>query len=143
MSEANKVVARKIVEEVFNQGKQEMIDQYFAPEYVEHDELPGVPPTREGIKMLAGAFRTAFPDLHYHIDAEIAEGDKVVQYMTAHATMKGEFQGMPATGKHGSWKEVHIGRIQGGKLIEHWSVVDQLGMLVSLGVMPPPVGGGA
>ena len=136
----NKALARRLLDEVVNKGSA-AVDEYFAPNYVEHDTPPGVPPTREGVKMLLDAFRAAFPDLHYHVDDEIAEGDKVVQYVTGHGTMKGDFQGIKATGKEGTWKEMHIVRFEGGKVAEHWQVVDQLGMLVSLGVMPAPGGG--
>ena len=57
----------------------------------------------------------------------------LTHYLTGHGTMKGEFQGMPPTGKHASWKEMHMGRFENGKVVEHWGVVDQMGMLAALG----------
>ena len=137
-TENNKAVARRLVEEVINGGNMALVNDLLAPTYVEHAAPPGFPTDREGFKMFFTAFRAAFPDLHYHIADEIAEGDKVVNRATAHGTMKGEFQGMPATGKTGTWTEMHVSRYEGGKIMEHWAVVDQMGMLVSLGVMPPP-----
>ena len=136
----NKALAGRLLEEVINKGNTSAIDQYFAPNYVNHDAPPGVPPTRDGFKGFFTAFRAAFPDLHYHLDDEIAEGDKVVHRVTGHGTMKGDFQGMKATGKTGTWTEMHIARFEGGKVVEAWANVDQMGMLVSLGVMPPPGG---
>ncbi len=136
----NKAAIRHFVEEDLNKGNLSAIDEYFAPNLVDHSLPPGVPPTRDGFRGFFTAFRAAFPDLHYHIEDEIAEGDKVMNRATAHGTMKGEFQGMPATGKTGTWTEMHVVRFEGGKVVEHWAVVDQLGMLVSLGVMPPPGG---
>ncbi len=140
-AEENKALARQLLEEVINKGNMAAVDEYFASNYVEHDVPPGVPPTREGLKMLFTAFRAAFPDLHYTLEDELAAGDKVVHRIMGHGTMKGDFQGIKATGKHGMWQEMHIARFEGGKVVEHWQVVDQLGMLVSLGVMPPPGGG--
>ena len=136
----NKAFVRRFVEENLNKGNMSAVNEYFAPNLVEHSLPPGMPPTRDGFTAFFTAFRAAFPDLHYHIDDEIAEGDKVVQRVTGHGTMKGEFQGMKATGKTGTWTEMHITRFAGGKAAEHWGNVDQMGMLVSLGVMPPPGG---
>ena len=138
----NKALARRLVEEVINKGNMAAANQFFAANYVNHDAPPGVPPNVEGFKQFFTAFRAAFPDLHYHIDDEIAEGDRVVHRHTAHATMKGEFQGMPATGKHAMWTEIHISRFAGGKVVEHWANVDQLGMLQQLGLAPAPGQGG-
>jgi predicted ester cyclase len=53
--------------------------------------------------------------------------------------MKGEFAGMPATGKNATWTEIHIGRVVNGRLTEHWGVIDQLSMLIQLGVIESPV----
>ena len=136
----NKALARRLVEQVINKGPMSAIDQYAAPNYVDHAVPPGVPPTLDGFKSFFTAFRAAFPDLHYDINDEIAEGDKVVHRVTGHGTMKGDFQGMKATGKTGTWTEMHIVRFQNGKVVEHWANVDQMGMLISVGVMPAPGG---
>ena len=82
------------------------------------------------------AFRTAFPDLKYSVNQEIAEGDTVVQYVTASGTMKGDFGGMKATGKSATWEEVRV--VAMSKAVEHWGVLDQLGMLQQLGLAPAP-----
>ena len=66
-------------------------------------------------------------------------GDRIVHRLTASGTMKGEFAGMPATRKHATWTEIHIGRVVNGRLTEHWSVIDQLSMLIQLGVIESPV----
>jgi len=137
-TQENKAVARRIVEEVINKGNLALADELFAANVVDHAAPPGFPPGPEGFKMFFTGFRAAFPDLHDHIDDEIAEGDMVVQRVTAHGTMKGEFAGMPATGKHATWTEIHISRVEGGKFVEHWANIDQLGMLQQLGVIPAP-----
>ena len=129
---------RRFVDEVINRGKMEVIDELAAPDFQDHAAPPGVPAGLEGLKMFMNGFRAAFPDLRYHLEDQIAEGDKLVQRYTVHGTMKGEFQGMPATGKHAMWSEIHISRFANGKAAEHWASVDQLGMLQQLGLAPTP-----
>jgi predicted ester cyclase len=124
--------------EVFNQGSYELIDELIAPDFVEHYEQPGVPPTREGFKQLAMALRSAFPDLRYTVEDAIEAGDKVVHRLAASGTMKGDFLGIPATGTRATWTEIHIGRVADGRLVEHWGLVDQLGIFVQLGIVPAP-----
>ena len=137
--EANKANARRFVDEVINRGNVAVIDELAAPNYVDHTSPPGVPPTAEGQKVFVTMFRGAFPDLHYTIDDTITEGDRLVQRTTAHGTMKGDFMGMPASGKEATWSEIHIVRFDAdGKAVEHWGVVDQLGMLAQLGFAQAP-----
>jgi len=133
---------KKLVErlplEVFNQGKYELIDQLIASDFVEHFVQPGFAPTREGFKQTAVALKSAFPDLHYVIEDTIEDGDRIVHRATASGTMKGEFMGMPATGKRAYWTEIHISRVVNDRIVEHWALADQLGMLVQLGLVPVP-----
>jgi steroid delta-isomerase-like uncharacterized protein len=124
--------------EVFSQGKYELIDELYAPDYIERSPARGVAPTREGLRQFALALRTAFPDLHYTVDDSIETGDRIVHRLTASGTMRGDFAGMPATGKRATWKEIHIGRVVNGRVVEHWGLVDQLDMMVQLGVIPAP-----
>jgi predicted ester cyclase len=124
--------------EIFNQGRLQLIDELFAPEYVERTPQPGVAPTREGFKQWVTALRTAFPDIQYTIDDSIEAGDKFVVRLTASGTMKGDFAGMPATGKHAMWTEIHILRVANERVVERWSLAQELGMLVQLGVVPAP-----
>ena len=133
-----KTQLERIPLEVFNQGNFGLIDELIATDFVEHSAQPGVPPTREGFKQFAMAYRSAFPDLRYTVDDTIDAGDKIVQRLTATGTMKGDFLGIPASGTRATWTEVHIGRVDNGQLVEHWGVVDQLGMLVQLGIVPAP-----
>jgi predicted ester cyclase len=133
-----KRMVERIPLEVLNNGNFGLLDEIVATDYVEHVAQPGVPPTREGFKQFAISLKTAFPDLHYVIEDSIESGDRIVQRVTASGTMKGDFMGMPATGKRASWTEIHIGRVANGRLTEHWGLVDQLGMLVQLGVVTAP-----
>ena len=137
-TEQNKASARRFVAEVMNKGNLAVIDEVSGATFVDHTLPPGVPSDSEGFKGFVRMFRAAFPDLHYTVDDEIAEGDRVVQRTTASGTMKGDFQGMPASGKSASWQEIHITRFVEGKAVEHWGVVDQLSMLQQLGFAEAP-----
>ncbi len=139
MSEQNKAIDARIALEAFNQGRVEVIDQVISADFVDHSQLPpGVPSGREGVKALVKALRSAFPDFKVNIERQIAEGDLVVQHISATGTMKGDFAGMPASGKRARWEAIHISRLANGKVVEHWSVQDQLGMLQQLGFVPTP-----
>ncbi len=137
-TQENTAIATRFLEEVMNRGNVSVIDEFSSPNFVDHSAPPGVPPTNEGFKGFVAGFRAAFPDLHYTLEDSIAEGDKVVQRATAHGTMKGDFQGMPASGKSATWSEIHITRFENGKAVEHWGVVDQLAMLAQLGFAQAP-----
>jgi predicted ester cyclase len=124
--------------EIFNDGNVGLIDELYAPNYVNHSTPSGMAPTRQGFKDWALALRTAFPDIHYTIEDSIEAGDKFVSRLTATGTMRGDFAGMPATGKRATWTEIHIVRTANGQVVEHWGIVDQLGMMVQLGVITAP-----
>ena len=133
-----KTKLQRIPLEILNDGNLGLIDELFAPDYVTHTPARGMAPTRDGFKQFAQALRTAFPDLRYTLEDSIEAGDKVVTRVSASGTMRGDFAGMPATNKHATWTEIHILRAADGRVVEHWGLVDQLGMLVQLGVVPAP-----
>lgn len=135
--EENKALGRRIVDAI-NLGSPAALDEVFAPGYVDRNPFPGATPDREGFKQGLTKFRTAFPDFRYTIDDEIAVGDKLVHRLTARGTQKGEYMGVPATGKQAIWSEFHIGRVANGKIEEHWAISDQLGMMQQLGLVPTP-----
>ena len=137
MSEENKAMIRRIALEVFSEGKLEVIDEVVSPDFVDHArEMPGMPAGREGVKVYAEAVRRAFPDLQNTIKHVVAEGDLVVQHVSSTGTMRGEFAGMAPSGKQATWDAIHIGRVRDGKVVEHWMVQDELGMLQQLGFLP-------
>jgi predicted ester cyclase len=124
--------------EILNQGKVQLIDELFAPEYVDRTPQPGAAPTREGFKQWVKALRTAFPDIRYTVEDTIEGGDKFVARLRVSGTMTGDFAGMPATGKHATWTEIHILRLGNDLVVEHWGLVQELGMMVQLGVVAAP-----
>jgi steroid delta-isomerase-like uncharacterized protein len=138
-TEQNKALVRHMVEEVFNRGNMDQLDELLAPDFVEHEELPpGIPPGREAPKALFGMLHSAFPDFQATIEDIVAEGDKVVIRMTWTGTQKGEFMGVPPTGKRVSWAVIDILRMVEGKCVEHWGQMDQMSLMQQLGAMPAP-----
>jgi steroid delta-isomerase-like uncharacterized protein len=120
MSEENKAVARRIVEEVWNKKNLDAIDELIAADYVDHTLPPGVPPGRDGAKAFIGMYVNAFPDVKITIEDMIAKGDKVVTRWSATGTHTGELMGIPATGKQITVTGLDITRFAGGKSVEFW-----------------------
>ena len=135
-AEQNKAIARRIPLEAFNKGNLAVFDEVLAANYVDHFPPPGFPAGREGYKRFVPLLRTAFPDLQFTLEQELADGDKVVHYVTTHGTHKGEFMGISPTQKKVTWTQLHIVRLADGKVVEHWGVIDQLGLLQQLGAIP-------
>jgi len=133
--EETKAFGRRIVE-ALNTGNLPAIDEVFASNYVDRNPFPGTTPDRDGLKQGLTKFRAAFPDYRYTIEDEITAGDKLVHRLTARGTQKGEFQGVSPTGKQVNWTEIHIARVANGKVVEHWGIEDQLGMMQQLGLAP-------
>ena len=139
-TEANKVIVRRFFEEAFEQGNLAVLDEILAPNSVSSgpNALPGMPTGPEGAKMTITMYRNAFPDLHFTIDEQIAEGNTVVTRWAAHGTHNGELAGVPATGKQATVVGMGVDRIENGKIVESWGLFDQFGMLQQLGVIPAP-----
>jgi predicted ester cyclase len=135
--EQNKALDRRYVEEVLDKGNLAVIDEIMAPDYIGH--VPGFPPSdREGDKQLIAMFRAAFPDLHFTLEDQIGEGDKVVHRLTARGTHTGEFQGIPPTGKQVTVTGININHFVEGKVVESWGIIDRVGLMQQLGVIPTP-----
>ncbi len=135
MSEENKALVRRFIEQVYNNGNISVIDEIVSPEFVWHG-LGGDMHGTDIIRQRVAAIRSAFPDFHIAIEDQVAEGDKVVTRQTHTGTHKGEFQAIAPTGNSIRVAEISILRIEGGKLCEGWLVVEQLAMLQQLGAAP-------
>jgi steroid delta-isomerase-like uncharacterized protein len=138
MSEENKALARQFNEEVWNNKNLDAINELMADGVVDHDIPPGLPSGADGVKALVGMYVKAFPDVKITIDDLVAEGDRVVSRWTATGTHNGELMGIPATGKQVTVTGIDISRYSGGKIVEHWGELDQMGMMQQLGVIPEP-----
>lgn len=136
MSEQNKALVRHAVEEVWNGQNFANLSEMVASDIVIHATLPeGEIHGPEGIKHFYGALHNAFPDLHFTIEDQIAEGDRVVTRWSARGTHTGEFQGIPPTGTQFRLTGIDIDRIANGKVVECWPNADELGLLQQLGVV--------
>jgi steroid delta-isomerase-like uncharacterized protein len=110
-----------------------------AEDFVEHEVVPGLEPTKDGVRQFFSMYFAAFPDLRFHTEDVIEQGDKIVARFRATGTHKGDFMGMPATGKSVEVDGVDIIRFGGDGLAhEHWGVFDALGMMQQLGLVPEP-----
>ena len=136
MTTGNAGVIARFEDEAINQGRLEVMDEIVAEDFVELDPLPGQRQGREGLKEIIGMLRTAFPDIHWVCEERISEGDKVVSRFTWTGTQKGTFLGIPATGKNVSVKGVVIDRVVVGKMTDSRILIDTMGMLQQLGVVP-------
>ena len=137
-AEENKALVRRFVNEVQSRGNIDTIDELCSPEFVNHSAPPGVPSNCEGVKQVTAMFRQAFPDSYSTIEVMIAEGDKVATRKTFHGTHQGKFMGIPPTGRQVSIALIDIVRVADGKVMEHWSTGDSLGMMQQLDVIPQP-----
>ena len=135
-AEELKAIARRYIEEVWNNGNLALIDELFAPDHINHSPNLGQMAGPEGLKQLIATFRQAAPDLHFTIDDMLAEGDRVVTRWTARGTHQGELMGVPPTGKQITVTAIVIDRIVGGRFVEHWAGRDDLGMYQQLGLIP-------
>jgi steroid delta-isomerase-like uncharacterized protein len=137
MLEANKAISRRIVDEIFNEGRLEAADEIVTPDYIGHDPASPEPIMGpEGLKRNAEGYRTAFPDVRLSIEEEIAEDDRVVTRWTARGTHQAELFGIPATGKQATVTGITIDRIVDGRIAESWTNWDTLGLLQQLGALP-------
>ncbi len=137
--EENKALMRRAYEEIHSKGNLAVVDELIAADLIEHSPfVPGQSPGRQGALEVFTMIRAAFPDLRVTVEDMVGEGDKVVARVTMRGTHKGEFMGIAPTGKQITVGVIEILRISGGKMVEHWNVVDSLGMMQQLGAVPPP-----
>jgi predicted ester cyclase len=131
-----KALVRSVYVEVFGAGKLELIDDLAADDMVDHEGMPGAPAGKAGLEFIVSAFRAGFPDLTVVEHGIVADGDEVWFHGSFRGTHKGEFMGIPATGKSIDAEFIDRLRIEDGKACEHWGVTDNLAFMQQLGVIP-------
>ena len=134
MSDRNKEVLRSVYRAI-NQGDIDAAGELIADDVIEHEEFPGLEPTKEGVLRFFRYLRSAFPDLTMISEDMIAEGDRVFVRGMMKGTHQGEFMDIPGTG---NYIEVPFGdffRLEDGKIAEHWGVTDTGEMMQQLGAM--------
>ena len=133
MSEENKVVVRSAYAAI-NAGDLDALAAVIAENLVEHDVVPGMPPTKAGVIQFFTGMRKSFSSLTLTVHDMIAEGDKVVTRATMSGTNVGEFMGMPASNKKIEVPIADYFRLENGKVAEHWGITDT-------GIMKEQLGG--
>lgn len=138
MQNNNKDIVRGFVEDVLNKGNIEEAGRFFWEDMVEQVPLPGQGPGLAGLKDVLRGMRAAFPDMHWSVEEQIAEETKVVTRFEWSGTHRGEFLGVPATGRQvKNWGMV-IDRLEDGKIKDTRIIMDTLGLMIQLGALPPP-----
>src|ERR671912_1068168 len=138
LEEENKAVIRRWIE-AFNERNLEAEADLLAPGYVAH--VPAAPGPLEGLeawRQFTGPFVEAFPDLRLTVEDIMAEGDMVAARVAFDGTHRGEFQGIPPTGKEVAFTSIEVNRVVDGKVEAHWVEIDLLGLMQQLGAIPEP-----
>jgi predicted ester cyclase len=137
VSEENKRLVRRALEEIYANGAAELADELVHDDFVDHEpahaELPTGP---DSVKQTVRRLHSTFGELRFDIEDEIAEGDKVVQLVTMSGRHTGPLVGREPTGKEFAVRHVYIWRIADGRIAEHWGSRDDLGLLGQLGLLP-------
>jgi predicted ester cyclase len=135
--EANHGTVHRQTEEIWNEGRLDLISTLFSPDFSNFDS----PCPLDLFRQIVQAWRTAFPDLQFTTDTQVAQGDQVASLQTLSGTQRGPFVipglwNRPPTGKPFTVKQMHLFRLRDGMIIEHWGVRDDLHMLQQLGHLP-------
>jgi predicted ester cyclase len=132
-----RTVARRIVKEVLEQQRPEVIPELFTPDFHSHDWGPQYAPGLAGIHQLIEFSKQAFVNVRTEMLLDpIVDGDMTVSFFSYHAEHVGDLWGQPSKGRSFTERIVHILRFEDGKVAEHWRVQNDLGMLKQLGVWP-------
>ena len=123
--------------DLINAGDIDGFGRQIADDFVEHEELPGIPPTKDGVIQYFQMLLAAFPDMRMDVKDLIVSGDKAVARVRVSGTHQGEFMGIPATGRSVSINLIDITRFgDDGLAREHWGLSDQFAMMQQLGLIP-------
>jgi steroid delta-isomerase-like uncharacterized protein len=137
----NKRIVSRYYTEVLNAGQLHLLDDLAADDYVEHDPFPGQGNGRTDLLARVTLLRSAFAPIHFTIEDIVAEADRVVARWSSSGRHSGEFLGIPPTGRDYTISGIDIHRLENGRIVEHWHVVDQLSQLQQLGLFPASTGG--
>src|ERR1700733_14080576 len=138
MSGTNKEVIQAFIEEVVNQQRLDRANDLVKEDFIELDPFPGQQQGREGLKAILRMFGSAFPDMPWVGKEMVTEGEKVVPRFIWPGTHRGTFLGIPATGKSVEVKGVVIDRLENGKMADSRILMDTMGLMQQLGVIPAP-----
>jgi steroid delta-isomerase-like uncharacterized protein len=131
------VAALRHAFDLFSAGDIEGFVDGLAEDFVDHEPMPGIPPTKAGTKEVLTVMRAGFPDMRFDVEDILADGDKVVARLHVTGTQTGSFVGIPATGRKIDVAAIDIVRFaDDGLAHEHWGVMDVMSIMQQLGVAP-------
>jgi steroid delta-isomerase-like uncharacterized protein len=136
LTEDNSAIVRRFIEETINQGQIDSAAQFVWEDVVEQVPFPGQGPDLEGLKATLRGMRSAFPDLYFSVEEQIADGDKVLTRFEWTGTHRGEFIGIPATGRSVKVWGMVIDRLEESRIKDTRIIMDMLGLMMQLGVFP-------
>jgi predicted ester cyclase len=137
MSEHNKRLVRRALEEIYAKGNFELANELVHPDFVDHEPAHAEQPTGpESVKQTVRSLQSAFGGLRFVVEDEIAEGEKVVQLVIMSGRHTGPLVGREPTGKEFAVRHIYIWRIADDKIVDHWGSRDDLGLLGQLGLLP-------
>ena len=123
--------------DLLNAGDIDGFGRQLADDFIEHNENPGIPPTKAGVVQYFQMLLAAFSDFRMDVEDVVASGDKAVARVRVTGTHKREFMGIPATERSAAVNLIDITRFDDDGLAqEHWGVMDQLALLQQLGAIP-------
>jgi steroid delta-isomerase-like uncharacterized protein len=137
-AEENKRIVHRFLDEVISRGNLAALDEMCAPDFVWHGGSVGDFHNLEAFRQGIAPFFTAFPDLRVTPEETLADADKVVLRYSWHGTHRGDFFGIPASGKRVAVAGTSIYRVANGRIAEEWWLEDLLGLMQQLGAVPSP-----
>ena len=138
MEEQNKRTVARFVDGYQTGADERVFAEILAPDVVDHSRPAGIAAGAEGVRQQFDGFRQAFPDFAATVLQQVAEGDLVVTRKVFRGTHRGELMGIPPTGRAVEINVIDIIRLEDGRIVEHWGIVDRLGLLQQLGAIPEP-----
>jgi predicted ester cyclase len=129
MVDRDEDLVRRYYGEALNPGRFELLDELLTADFLDHEELRGIPPTRDGLKQKYAMLRAGFPDFGFTVEDLFSTGDRVAVRLTVRGTHDGVFMARPPTGRQFVVGSVGIFRTADSRIVEHWGVFDQLAML--------------
>jgi steroid delta-isomerase-like uncharacterized protein len=127
---------RRFYDEVLGGGNLDLVDELTTDDFVDHEEFPGQPAGKEGVKYFVNAMRDAFPDIKAEVGLTLESGDLAAAHVTLRGSHKGEFMGVPATETAVEIETIDIIRVEDGKCAEHWGVTDNMTLMQQIGAVP-------
>jgi predicted ester cyclase len=138
-AEDNKAICRRFIQKIFNEGELSLLRDFMTPDAVNHElqNSLGPGPLPQGshphwMAELIDLYRYAFPDLHFEIQSQIAEGDRVVTSLRMRGTHENPLMTIKPSGRKVDVTGIRIDRFAGGKIAESWYHFDALTMLRQL-----------